>query len=98
MTLGLALFVVAALVATGLYGWRMMKRANVQKAAELSELVGETVTLRISYMRMILPEQCVVVRVDGDQVVVRDRDNPQRVYPLAAIVEIDHAGHRVGRW
>jgi len=93
----LGLVLVAAFLALGLYGWRMMKRANIEKAAMLSGLAGETVTLRMSHLKFILPTRCVVVRVDGDQVVVRDH-NLELVYPLAAIVEIDRAGQRLGRW
>lgn len=112
---GAVAFVAVALVVgiVASYGSRLLRRANRDKAALLSTLVGCEVTLFVSggYTR-VFPRHCVVLRVEHDAVVVRDVATPgasgllvspasnldERVFALAGIREIRQGDQSLGHW
>jgi hypothetical protein len=81
------------------FGWRMMKRANREKASALAAMVGKEVSLSTSGLELVLPtNKGSVVRVDKDVLVLHDRDSEERVIPLAAIRYIWDGNRWLGPW
>ena len=78
-----------------LYGWRMMRRSNREKAAVLSHLVGQEVVLNLheGSLSPLILHRCFLVRLDGEGIVVREPDAGQ----LAIGRGITIPGHRASQ-
>jgi hypothetical protein len=104
-----ALLVVLLAIGLALYGWRLMKRSNRSKAAVLSRLLGQVVTILVQGETIVAPHTCVILRLDDGLVVVRELPNlepcgwppsrPQeRVFALGGIREVKQGDQRWGPW
>ena len=91
------------MVLLALYGWRMMRRSDLEKATVLQGLVGQRVDLRWASSANASLVACqwmrvVFLRLQEGNLVVRDRDNEERVYPIESIVEIRQGDRHWGPW
>jgi|GraSoiStandDraft_5_1057265.scaffolds.fasta_scaffold1147945_1 hypothetical protein len=87
MTSALAIaLVVVGLGVVASYGWHLMTRANRDKAALLTTLVGHEATLLIQGEAVVLPHRCLVLRVEDGLVVVRELPPLLTPEPQGALV------------
>jgi hypothetical protein len=99
---------IAAATVLALYGWRMMRRSNREKAAVLAKLVGQyQVTLHFqSSYAAIGHREGAVLRLEHGMVIMCERPDAsnlsssfvERAYPLTAIREIQQGTARWGPW
>ena len=81
----------------GLYGWRMMRRSNVEKAVVLQGLAGQRLDLDIHW-KVIQWVPVDFIRLQGGNLVIRDRDNEETIIPIEKVRAIRQGDRRWGPW